>query len=102
MNKRRTAAVLGGLASCTAAVALYALLRVVQFYLFPEPNPALVFWSAHAGYFWRAWTVVYVGGFAGFVTFVAALRRPARVARGLVVAVTVAGGLLLAQGLLVP
>ena len=102
MNERWMPVVLGVLGSCTAAVALYALLRVVQFTLFPEPNPALVFWSAHAGYFWRAWTVVYVGGFAGFATFVGALRRPARVARGLVVAVSVAGGLLLVQGLFVP
>jgi hypothetical protein len=86
----------------TAAVAFYALLRIAQFYLFPEPNPALVIWSAHAGYFWRAWTVAYVGGLVGFFTYMAATSNAPRVARLLSRAAFVAGALIAAQGLLVP
>ena len=58
--------------ACIATVALYAVLRLVQALLYPEPNPATVIWSAHAGYLWRAWTVAYAGAMAGFATFAAA------------------------------
>ena len=66
------------------SVGLYAVVRAIQFFIFPDPNPALVVWSAHAGYFWRVWTVVFAGGLAAFSAYVAALRGAERVARGLV------------------
>jgi hypothetical protein len=88
--------------ACVVAVGLYAVLRVVQYYLFPDPNPAMVIWSAHAGYFWRMWTVAYAGGMAGMAAFAAAARNPVRVARVMLPALTVASVLIAAQGALVP
>jgi hypothetical protein len=88
--------------ACVTAVALYAVLRLVQSLLFSEPNPATVIWSAHAGYFWRAWTVSYAGIMACFVAFAAAKRYEVLVCRGLQVALYVASALILLQGLLVP
>jgi hypothetical protein len=101
-NDARVRVALAVIGACTTAVAFYALLRVAQFYLFPEPNPALVIWSAHAGYFWRAWTVSYVGGLVGFFAYAASAADPARVARLATRAVIAAGVLIAAQGLLVP
>jgi hypothetical protein len=93
---------LGVMGASVTAVGLYAVLRIVQYYLFPDPNPAMVIWSAHAGYFWRIWTVAYAGGMAGMAAFAAASRDPARVARALLPALTVAALLIAAQGTLVP
>ena len=88
--------------ACLAAVALYAILRVIQSRLFPEPNPALVVWSAHAGYFWRIWSVSYMAGMVGLLAFAASERQPARMARVLSVAVVAAGALIMLQGIFVP
>jgi hypothetical protein len=93
---------LGLMGAGVVAVGLYAVLRFVQFYLFPDPNPAMVIWSAHAGYFWRAWTVAYAGGMAGMAAFAAAGRDRARVARALLPALTVASVLIALQGALLP
>ena len=84
------------------AVALYGAIRAVQFVLFPEPNPALVVWSAHAGYLWRVWIVAYAGGGASFVAYMLARRDSARVARALVPALTVSAVMLALQGVLLP
>jgi hypothetical protein len=89
-------------AMCTTATALYAVVRVAQALIFPEPDPALVIWSEHAGFFWRSWTVGYVGGMAAFLTWLASARHAARVASVLARAVPVAAALLTAQALLVP
>ena len=89
-------------AACTTALVVYAALRVGQTLLVPEPDPALVLWSEHAGYFWRAWTAAYVGGMGGFVTYVAAARHAARTARVLATAIVAGGLLIAAQGVLVP
>jgi hypothetical protein len=89
-------------AACATAAAVYAALRVFQKVVLPEPDPALILWSAHAGFFWRSLTAAYAGGSAGFVAWIAARRDPARVARWLARAVVVAATLIAAQGLLVP
>jgi hypothetical protein len=88
--------------ACIATVGLYAVLRLVQALLYKEPNPATVIWSAHAGYFWRVWTVAYAGAMAGFATFAAAKKHEALVSRVLVVGLSVASGLIVLQGLFVP
>jgi hypothetical protein len=88
--------------ACVMTVALYAILRLVQALLFKEPNPATVIWSAHAGYFWRAWTVAYAGTMTGFAAFAAAKRHEARVCRALLWALYGATALIVAQGLFVP
>ena len=84
------------------AVGLYGLLRGLQLIFFPEPNPATVIWSAHAGYFWRGWIVAYVGGMAGFLGWSAAGRDPERVAKALARAVVVAAAILFVQGVALP
>lgn len=89
-------------AACTAAIFVYAALRVVQAVVLPEPDPALVLWSEHAGFFWRSWTAAYAGGTAGFVAWTLAGRDPARVTRVLARAVPTAAAALTAQGVLVP
>jgi hypothetical protein len=89
-------------ASATAAVAAYAGLRLAQGLLLTEPDPALVVWSEHAGYFWRAWTAVYAGGTAGFVAWLASRDSAARVATILSAAVPAAAAVLAAQATLLP
>ena len=93
---------LAAMAGCVTAVALYAIVRGLQLVLFPEPNPATVIWSAHAGYFWRVWIVAYAGGMASLFAWKCSGRDPARVARLLAGAVGVAAVLVLLQGLLLP
>lgn len=90
------------IAACTAATALYAVMRILQALLVEEADPAIVIWSEHAGYFWRALTVGYVGGMVGFVAWLASSRHAGRVAGVLVRAVPFVAGLLAAQGVLVP
>jgi hypothetical protein len=95
---------LAGIAAALASAAFYAALRVGQALVGNEPDPALIIWSPHAGFFWRAWTAAYFGVMAGFVVFVVAARTLAldRVARALSVAVVVVALLVAAQGLFVP
>ncbi len=93
---------LGAMAGCVVAVALYAIVRGLQLVIFPEPNPATVIWSAHAGYFWRAWIVSYSGGMAALIAWKAAGSDPERVARVLAGGVVVAAALIFAQGVLLP
>jgi hypothetical protein len=90
------------MAACVAAVALYAVLRGLQLIVFPEPNPATVIWSAHAGYFWRILIVSYAGGMAWLLAWRAAARDPARVAGALLPWLGVAAALIALQGLLLP
>jgi hypothetical protein len=84
------------------AVAGYAAVRAVQFFVYPDPNPATLVWSAHAGYFWRAWTVGYAGGIAAFVAFLVVRRSAAAATRALPVAVGVAAAALALQSALLP
>ena len=58
-----------------AAVGAYAIVRTVQFFVYPDPNPATLVWSAHAGFFWRSWTCAYAGAIAGFVAYVPTKRH---------------------------
>jgi hypothetical protein len=93
---------LAAIAACTSAVAFYAVIRVAQALLFSEPDPALVIWSPHAGFFWRAWTAAYGGGMVGFVAYVAAGRDARGTARVLSITVLGVSGVIAAQGILVP
>ncbi len=89
-------------AGCVVAVGLYAVVRLIQAVLYKEPNPATVIWSAHAGYFWRVWTVCYAGVMAGFLAFAAARDREALVCRTILRGLYAAALLIVLQGLLVP
>ncbi len=89
-------------AACVSAVFFYGALRVVQSKLFPEPNPATVIWSAHAGFYWRCWTVSYAGVLVGFLAYGASRKHPEKVARALVHGLSVAVAAIVLQGVLVP
>ena len=45
---------------CAVLVLVYAGARVVQAWLYPEPNPALVIWSTRIALFWRMALAAYV------------------------------------------
>lgn len=66
-----------------AAVGAYALVRTVQFFVYPDPNPATLVWAAHAGFFWRSWTCAYAGAIAGFIAYVPTRRNLAASVRAL-------------------
>jgi hypothetical protein len=93
---------LAAIAAAESATIFYAVLRLYQALGGDEPDPALIIWSPHAGFFWRAWTSAYLGGMGGFVGFVAASRDAERTARVLTVVTTLAAIAIGTQGLLVP
>jgi hypothetical protein len=84
------------------AVGAYAVVRAIQAFIYPEPNPASVVWSAHSGYFWRMLTVSYAGGIAAFVAFVLARENLERPVRALAPSAVVVAALLAAQTVLLP
>lgn len=90
---------LAAVAACTAAATIYAAIRVGQAMLGTEVDPALVIYSEHAGFYWRAWTAAYAGGMVGVLAWRA---EPERVARILSRAVVAAALAIALQGLLVP
>lgn len=90
MSPRLGAALVTALAATALA---YALLRVGQQLAGPDPDPTLVLFSPHAGFFWRAWIAGYVGGMAGVLAWLAAREATEtvlRVAGALVTLATVA------------
>jgi len=93
---------LGVIAGALGAAAVYALLRIGQAALLGDTDPALIMYSEHAGYFWRAWTAAYAGGMIGFAASLLAHRDPPRVARLLAAVVPIVAALAAAQGVLVP
>ncbi|MCL2776419.1 MAG: hypothetical protein FWD73_00335 [Polyangiaceae bacterium] len=93
---------LAGIAALTATSALYSALRMGQALVFREPDPALVLYSAHAGYFWRAWTAAYLGIMVGFGAWVDSRANTARQARWLAKAIPAAATLAFAQSLAWP
>jgi hypothetical protein len=95
-------AALAVIAWCTVAMSLYAIVRIAQSLIFQQPDPALVIWSEHAGFFWRTWTSIYVGGMAAFITWLLAARDAPRVASFLARALPIAAAMLAAQAILVP
>jgi hypothetical protein len=83
------------------SVAGYALLRGFQYLVYPEPNPARMAWTPHAGYVWRMWTVGYAGGIAAFLAYVLT-RSTERSARALAVVLPATALLLVAQATFLP
>jgi hypothetical protein len=84
------------------ATGAYAVLRAGQALRGPGPNPATVIWSAHAGFFWRAWTAGYIGGMGAVMAAALARGRVEALARGLAPATVVATALLAATSVLFP
>ena len=85
-----------------SATFFYALLRGIQAWLFPEANPATVIWSAHAGYFWRIWIVLYGSGVVGFLVFHFAKTRSDKLAKWLKNGAIIAAAAIALQALLLP
>lgn len=105
MTAKADGAVTAGLAACwgcVVAVGCYAVIRGIQFFVYPDPNPATLVWSAHAGFFWRSWTCGYAGALAAFIAFLIARGDKNRVARGLGPAIVVAASLLALQSAFLP
>jgi hypothetical protein len=103
--KRNDALVSVGVAlcwGCVVAVGVYAVVRAVQFFLYPDPNPTTLVWSAHAGFFWRCWTCAYAGGIAAFTAYLVTRSRPDRSIGALGPAVAVVAALLALQVTLMP
>jgi hypothetical protein len=92
-------------AACVTSVALYSVDRVVQAAHLPLTNlaaPVAIGAGVHAGYFWRVWTACYASVMVGFTVFAAAPAHEARIARGLVSALSLAVVFLVVQGIFVP
>jgi hypothetical protein len=89
-------------AASAFAIFLYAALRGIQFVFIPEPNPATVIFSEHAGYFWRMLIAAYAGGMIGLLTILPARRDPARVARLLERGLYLGTAAIILQALLAP
>lgn len=95
-------AAIAAMSALVAAIALYPTLRAIQLVLYPEANPATVVWTAHAGYFWRAWICAFGGALVGIVVFSLGEAARARVVRALPIAAAVACALLVLQAVLLP
>jgi len=97
-NERFVAASTCGL---EAAVALYALMRIVQTLVTNEPNPANVIIQSVHGYFWRAGIAAYGGGFVALAIGLVS-RAPERMIRIATRALPGTALLLAAQALFLP
>jgi hypothetical protein len=84
------------------ATSAYAVLRAVQAMRGPGPNPAMVVWSAHAGFFWRAWTAGYIGAMGAVMAAALARGRLEAMARALAPAAVAAAVLLAATSVFFP
>jgi len=80
----------------------YAAVRLVDVFLFPEPNPAVVIWTDRSRFLWRALIATYLGGAAVFGGYGMALRYPHDAHVWLKRVVFWAGGCLLVQAVLAP
>ncbi len=84
------------------AVIAYALARVLERAVFPEPNPAMLIWSERSNFVWRTAIALYAGGMGIFGGVALAARAPAASARALPVAIAAAAVALALQGALWP
>jgi hypothetical protein len=84
------------------AVAGYAVMRAGQVMLGHEPDPAKMAWSPHSAFFWRCLIMLYGGGIASFVAWVASRDRLPSAARGLARAILVAALLVALQAFFFP
>jgi signal transduction histidine kinase len=87
---------------CVVAVGAYAVVRGIQFFVYPDPDPATLVWSAHAGFFWRCWTCAYAGGIASFVAYLGTRARFDLSVRALAPAIAVVALLLAVQVTFLP
>jgi hypothetical protein len=84
------------------AVAGYAVMRATQVMIGHEPDPAKMAWSPHSAFFWRCLIMLYGGGMASFVTWVASRNRLPSAARALTRAILIAALLVALQAFFFP
>lgn len=98
----RLAAAIAACWGFVVSVGSYAVVRAIQFFLYPDPNPATLVWSAHAGFFWRCWTCAYAGGIASFIAFLVIRANPAKALRTLPPAIAITAAMLALQTAILP
>jgi hypothetical protein len=84
---------------CSIATLAYAIFRAAAFFATHEPDPALVIWSEHAGFYWRAVTAIFAGVLGGLA---AALAPEERIAKILAPTMMLAAAMLALQALFIP
>ncbi len=84
------------------AVGGYAIMRSLQVVLGHEPDPATAPWGPHSAFFWRCSTMLYAGGLASFVAWVASKGRLPAAARGLAKSIPFAALLVALQAVFFP
>ena len=100
MNARLARTLAATVAGLETAAVVYAVTRVVQSFLFTEPNPALVR-TVHHGFFWRAAIAGYCGGFVALAIALLA-RETHALAKTTLRALPWAAAIAIAQAVLVP
>ena len=93
---------MSAMAAILTVVFSYAVIRVVQLKMVPEPNPALVTASAKIAMFWRLTLGAYAGALVGVGVHVLVRRHPDFAIRALGAFVLVAAGAIALQGIFVP
>ncbi len=84
-----------------AAIA-YASVRVLDFVLFPEPNPVIVIWTDRSRFIWRVLIASYLGGAGAFGGYGSALRTPETIVTCTERLIFCAGACLLLQAVFAP
>ena len=102
MASRKPALAVAAMAAVLAVPLIYALARIVQDRVSPEPDPALVIWSTRIGMYWRLAIGGYVGAMVAPLAYAWAKRDIDRAARAILVAVPTIAVLIAAQGVLFP
>ncbi len=98
----KTALTFAAIAALLSIPATYAIQRLVQDALFPDPNPALVTASLRIAMFWRLEVSLPIALVIGIGTHAAAQRNAALVARVLEPALYASASLLVLQSILRP
>jgi hypothetical protein len=100
--RRATSWAIGAASACCFAVITYSVTRLLQAWLYPEPDPRLVMNVARIGFFWRVAISGYVGAMFGLGVLSLRGRSPtwvdAQLPRLLAATVTLA----VVQGVFVP
>ena len=99
---RKPALAVAAIAALLAVPLAYAIARVVQERISPEPDPALVVWSTRTGMYWRVAIGAYVGAMIAPLAYAWARRDLERATRAILVAVPVVALAIAAQGVLFP
>lgn len=102
MRSRRPELALTAIVCVSSIAATYAILRVIQWRIYPEPDPALIVWSTRIAMFWRAGIGLYVAAMIAIPTYLFARRDVARMARIVMWLVPAFALIALVQGLFVP